>query len=72
LAINRQKVIFKVGKEEFAIDIMFTKEIVVMGEITPVPETEEYVEGVMNLRGNLVRTKNSVLLSQTLITDWLV
>jgi purine-binding chemotaxis protein CheW len=54
LAINRQKVIFKVGKEEFAIDIMFTKEIVVMGEITPVPETEEYVEGVMNLRGNLV------------------
>src|SRR5215813_14050625 len=25
-----------------------------MREITPVPETEDYVEGVMNLRGNLV------------------
>jgi purine-binding chemotaxis protein CheW len=54
MAVNHQNVIFKVGKEEFAIDILLTKEIVVMCDITPVPETEEYVEGVMNLRGNLV------------------
>ena len=54
MAVSHQNVIFKVGKEEFAIDILLTKEIVVMCDITPVPETEEYVEGVMNLRGNLV------------------
>jgi chemotaxis signal transduction protein len=54
LAISRQKIIFNVGKEEFAIDILLSKEIVVMREITPVPETEEYVVGVMNLRGNLI------------------
>jgi len=47
-------VLFKVGTEEFAVDILLTKEVVVMREITPVPETEDYVEGVMNLRGNLV------------------
>jgi len=54
LAIRRQLVVFRVGTEEFAVDIMLTKEVVLMREITPVPETEDYVEGVMNLRGNLV------------------
>jgi len=46
--------VFKVGGEEFAVDIMLTNEVVLMRDITPVPETEGYVEGVMNLRGNLV------------------
>lgn len=51
---RRQLVVFKVGTEEFAADIMLTKEVVLMREITPVPGTEAYVEGVMNLRGSLV------------------
>lgn len=46
--------VFKVGAEEFAVDIMLTREVVLMREITPVPESEPYVEGVMNLRGSLV------------------
>src|SRR4030095_14464541 len=46
--------VFKVGTEEFAVNIMLTREVVLMREITPVPETEAYVEGVMNLRGSLV------------------
>jgi purine-binding chemotaxis protein CheW len=50
----RQLIVFKIGTEEFAIDILLSKEIVGLCTITPVPETEEYVEGVMNLRGNLV------------------
>ncbi len=54
MAARRQLVVFRVGTEEFAVDIMLTKEVVLMREITPVPETESYVEGVMNLRGNLV------------------
>jgi len=52
--VKRQLVVFKIGSEEFAIDILLTKEVVVMREVTSVPETEDYVEGVMNLRGNLV------------------
>lgn len=51
---KRQLVVFKIGAEEFAADIMLTKEVVLMREITPVPGTESYVEGVMNLRGTLV------------------
>jgi purine-binding chemotaxis protein CheW len=54
VAAKRQMVIFRIGGEEFALDIMDTKEVVVMRSITPVPETEGYVEGVMNLRGSLV------------------
>src|SRR6266851_4057796 len=54
LGAKRQLVVFRVGGEEFAVDIMLTNEVVLMREITPVPETEGYVEGVMNLRGNLV------------------
>jgi purine-binding chemotaxis protein CheW len=54
LVARRQLVVFKVGAEEFAVDILLTKEIVVPREITPVPDTENFVEGVMNLRGNLI------------------
>jgi purine-binding chemotaxis protein CheW len=54
MAVRRQLVVFKVGSEEFAIDILLTREVVSLREITPVPETAQYVEGIMNLRGNLV------------------
>jgi|SRR5262249_53146592 len=51
---RHQMIVFKIGAEEFAIDISVTKEIVPMRPITPIPETQSYVTGVMNLRGNLV------------------
>jgi purine-binding chemotaxis protein CheW len=54
VAAKQQMIIFKVGAEEFAVDIMLVKEVVMMRDITPVPETAAFVEGVMNLRGNLV------------------
>jgi purine-binding chemotaxis protein CheW len=54
VAAKQQMIIFKVGAEEFAVDIMLVKEVVMMREVTPVPETAAFVEGVMNLRGKLV------------------
>jgi purine-binding chemotaxis protein CheW len=47
-------IIFKVGAEEFAVDILLVKEVVMMRDITAVPETDRFVEGVMNLRGTLI------------------
>ena len=47
-------IVFRIGEEEFATDIKIAKEIVVMRPITPIPETRDFVEGVMNLRGNLI------------------
>ncbi|HZS06065.1 MAG TPA: chemotaxis protein CheW [Blastocatellia bacterium] len=52
--MRRQVIVFKVGDGEFAVDIMAIREVKLMQEITPVPETPEYVEGVLNLRGSLV------------------
>lgn len=52
--MKKQLVVFTVGGNEFAVDILITKEVVPMRDITPVPETPDYVEGVMNLRGQLV------------------
>ena len=41
---------FHIGDQTFAIDILLTKEIGKIHEITIVPETPEYVVGLMNLR----------------------
>jgi purine-binding chemotaxis protein CheW len=49
-----QLVTFKLGQEEYGIDIMRVQEIILRGEITKVPEVPEYIEGVINLRGNVI------------------
>ena len=49
-----QLVTFKLGAEEFALDILVVQEINRRAEITMVPKTPEFVEGVINLRGKIV------------------
>ena len=48
-----QLVTFKIGNEEFGVDIFKVREINKMMQITKVPESPIYVEGVVNLRGNV-------------------
>lgn len=45
---------FRVGDEEYALDIMRVRDIVPPSRITPVPRAPEFVEGVINLRGTIV------------------
>ena len=45
---------FKIGDEEYGIDIMIIKEIIRKVDITIVPNSPEYVEGVANLRGEVI------------------
>jgi len=45
---------FKLGKEEYAVDILHVQEINRLLNITRVPRTERYIEGVVNLRGNII------------------
>ena len=56
--INKQKelqlIIFKVDKEEFALEIQQVKEIVRLIPITPVPRTPFFIEGIVNLRGQIL------------------
>lgn len=47
-------VVFKLGKEEYGINIMQVQEIVPYEEPVKVPNAPAFVEGVMNLRGNVI------------------
>ncbi len=51
---DRQLVIFKIAGEEFGVDINEVKEIIRWEEVTRIPNTECYIKGVINLRGNIV------------------
>lgn len=47
-------VTFRSGKEYFGLKIEYVNEIVVCQEITQIPETADYIKGLINLRGKIV------------------
>ncbi|SMP45183.1 purine-binding chemotaxis protein CheW [Desulfonatronum zhilinae] len=49
-----QLVCFKVAQEEYGIHIMRVQEIIRIEEITSVPKAPTFVEGIVNLRGNVL------------------
>lgn len=68
----RQFVEFKLGEEEYGVDILQVKTIERMMPITRVPKAPPFVEGVINLRGEIVPVidlKKKFDLAQSGITD---
>lgn len=53
-----QLVIFSLGNEEYGVDIMQVKEIVTYKEPVKVPNTPKFVEGIINLRGEIIPIVN--------------
>ena len=51
---EQQLVVFGLGKEEFGIDISQVREIVRIQTITAIPQSLDFVEGIVNLRGQIV------------------
>ena len=49
-----QLVVFTVGDEEFGVDISQVREIVRLVQITYMPKAPAFIEGVVNLRGQVV------------------
>src|SRR5579863_3792031 len=45
---------FLLGREEFAIRVLKVREIMGIQDITAVPQTPQYVKGVINLRGKVI------------------
>ena len=45
---------FRLGKEDFAIQVLKVREIVGIQDITSVPQMPSYVKGVINLRGKVI------------------
>jgi purine-binding chemotaxis protein CheW len=49
-----QLVVFRLGTEEFGVEILEVQEIILLSPITRVPKAPEFVEGVINLRGEII------------------
>lgn len=45
---------FKSGNEFFGLKIQYLNEIISFQTITPIPETEPYIKGLINLRGKMI------------------
>lgn len=48
-----QLVVFRLGKEEYGVDIQQVREIIKVTDITRVPKAPDFLEGVINLRGQI-------------------
>lgn len=55
---EEQLVIFQLNDQQYALPIQETQEIIRMSNITRVPNTKQYVEGIINLRGSIVPVIN--------------
>jgi purine-binding chemotaxis protein CheW len=45
---------FCLGQEEYGLPILVVREIIGLIDVTPLPQTPEYVKGVINLRGKII------------------
>jgi purine-binding chemotaxis protein CheW len=49
-----QLVSFAIGKEQFGVEILMVQEIIRMAPITSIPNSPDFIEGVINLRGHII------------------
>lgn len=49
-----QIVVFKLGQEEYGLQIDQIKEVVITPNVTRMPQTPSFVKGVANIRGNVI------------------
>jgi purine-binding chemotaxis protein CheW len=49
-----QLVSFRLAQEEYGIEITKVQEIILMGEITRIPQTPSYIKGLINLRSAVI------------------
>lgn len=59
--MEKQLVIFKLENEEFGIDIASVEGIIKLQDITRIPQGPTYMEGITNLRGNVLPVINLAL-----------
>ena len=49
---------FKIGWEEFIIDLLDVKEIIQAGQIRKLPKSIDYIDGIYNYRGEIIHVIN--------------
>jgi purine-binding chemotaxis protein CheW len=50
----RELVAFRIGNEDYAVDIQRVQEINRFSELVHLPQTPEFIEGILNLRGRVI------------------
>lgn len=45
---------FQVGADVFGIELKYVNEIIQMQPVTPIPEVEHFIKGLINLRGKII------------------
>src|SRR6056297_2517678 len=55
---SKQYIKFETGNQAFGINVLNSREIVMESEITSIPESPDYVKGVINLREEIVPIVN--------------
>jgi len=50
----KQLVSFRIGEEEFGVDILMVQEIIRLPTITPIPNAPVFILGMINLRGKII------------------
>jgi purine-binding chemotaxis protein CheW len=53
-ACSGKFLIFKLGEESYAVEVLKIKEIIRMQRVTPVPHLPPYMQGIINLRGKVI------------------
>lgn len=53
-----QKVLFHIDKEVYGIDIRYVRGIEKYVDVTPIPNVPDYIEGMINLRGEIIPILN--------------
>tara|TARA_B100000809_G_C15068664_1_gene505153 strand:- start:800 stop:1336 length:537 start_codon:yes stop_codon:yes gene_type:complete len=51
---KHQLIVFKLGVEEYALNIEQIKEVVITPNIANIPQTPSYIKGVANIRGTII------------------
>ena len=51
---KHQLIVFKLGTEEYALNIEQIKEVVITPNIANIPQTPSYIRGVANIRGTII------------------
>jgi purine-binding chemotaxis protein CheW len=73
-----QLVGFTIAGEFFGVDILMVQEIIKNATITPIPDSADFIKGVINLRGNIIpiidlRKRLKIAAGQSNITDqWIL
>ena len=52
--IKDQYLTFAIEDEDYGVEIAYVKEIIKMQSITKIPEMPNFIEGIINLRGDLI------------------